>query len=375
MKIIRSIFNFIKKETVLCIAGVLAIASSFVVKPSAKYIEYIDFHVLAILFCLMLVVAVLQEMGIFQKIMTAITKKVHSARILRLVLVLVCFFSSMVITNDVALITFVPFGILLLDSIGRHKDLIYVISLQSIAANLGSMFTPIGNPQNVYLYSTYNMNMGEFILTMLPYTLVSLAGLVFGALIIPDSKVESVTIEKNYSKTHTWKYLIPAVLFVVCILCVLRVLDYRIMLILTIVGIVMWNYKLLVKADYMLLLTFIAFFVFVGNMKQIPQISNLLAKMMDGNEIMVSILSSQVISNVPAAVLLSGFADKGSELLVGVNIGGLGTLIASMASLISFKAYAAQKDAQKGKYLLVFTGLNIVFLGMMLLTMLIMQIL
>lgn len=371
MKVIRSIVNFIKKETVLCIAGVLAIASAFVVKPSANYIEYIDFHVLAILFCLMLVVAVLQEMGIFQKIMSAITKKIHSARVLRLVLVLVCFFSSMVITNDVALITFVPFGILLLDAIGRRKDLIYVISLQTIAANLGSMFTPIGNPQNVYLYSTYNMNMGEFILTMLPFTVVSLAGLVFSALIIQDSRVEAVTIEKNNSKTHTWKYLIPIVLFIVCILCVLRVLDYRIMLGLTILGVCLWNFRLLAKVDYMLLLTFIAFFVFVGNMKQIPQISNMLEEMMDGNEVMVSILSSQVISNVPAAVLLSGFTDKGRDLLVGVNIGGLGTLIASMASLISFKAYACEKDANKVKYLLVFTGLNVVFLGVMILTMLI----
>lgn len=365
MKILKNIISFIKKETVLCVAGVLAVISAFIVKPSAKYLEYIDFRVLAILFCLMLVVVVLQEMGIFKAIMTGITSRVHSARILRLVLVLVCFFTSMVITNDVTLITFVPFAVLLLDGIGRRRDLIYVISLQTIAANLGSMLTPIGNPQNVYLYSLYNMNMGEFILTMLPYAASSLALLIIFTIFIPDTGVEAVTVSKENNKLPKWKYIIPALLFVVCILCVLRILDYRIMLGITIAGIFLWNYRTFAKADYMLLLTFTAFFVFVGNMKQIPAINDFLSSVIKGNELWVSVGASQIISNVPAAVLLSGFTDKGRELLIGVNIGGLGTIIASMASLISFKAYSGEKDARKGKYMLVFTGLNIVFLAVM----------
>lgn len=366
IRILKSIFEFIRREAVLCISGVLAVASAFVVRPSAKYLDYIDFRVLAILFCLMLVVAVLQEMGLFKNLIVLVTKKIHSARALRLVLVLVCFFTSMVITNDVALITFVPFAILLLDGIGRRQDIMYMVSLQTIAANLGSMLTPIGNPQNVFLYSKYNMNMGEFVLTMLPYALAALVLLVILTMVLPDVRVECVDVDNEQSSVNRAKYIIPVILFIVCILCVVRVADYRIMLAMTIVGILIWNYRTFAKADYMLLLTFVAFFIFVGNMKQIPVINNFIAGITKDNEVLVGVVSSQIISNVPAAVLLSGFTDKGRELLVGVNIGGLGTLIASMASLISFKLYSAETDSRKGRFLLVFTGLNIVFLIVML---------
>lgn len=366
MRVLRSIAGFIKKEAVLCISSVLAVASAFVVKPSSKYLEYIDFRVLAILFCLMLVVAVLQEMGLFKNLIVLITKKIHSARALRLVLVMVCFFTSMVITNDVALITFVPFAILLLDGIGRRHDMIYIVSLQTIAANLGSMLTPIGNPQNVFLYSRFNMNMGEFVLTMLPYALASLILLVIMTLVLPDVSVKCVKVSNEKVSVHRAKYIIPVILFIVCILCVVRIVDYRLMLALTIAGILLWNYRTFAKADYMLLFTFVAFFIFVGNMKQITFVNDFIAGIIEDNEILVGVAASQIISNVPAAVLLSGFTDKGRELLVGVNIGGLGTLIASMASLISFKLYSAEDDSRKGRYVLVFTGLNIVFLIVML---------
>lgn len=365
MKVLHQIFNFIKKEAVLCIAGVLAIVSAFIVKPSSAYLDYIDFRVLAILFSLMLVVAILQEMGLFRNLIVFITKRIHSARVLRLALVLVCFFSSMVITNDVALITFVPFAILLLDGIGRRQDMIYIVSLQTISANLGSMVTPIGNPQNVFLFSRYDMNMGDFVLTMLPYAVTALILLTVLTLVLPEVRVEGVKVSEEQMSIKPFKYIIPAVLFIVCILCVIRIVDFRIMLALTIVGIFIWNYRTFAKADYMLLLTFVAFFIFVGNMKQVPVINDFIAGIIDNNEIPVGVVSSQIISNVPAAVLLSGFTDNGRELLIGVNIGGLGTLIASMASLISFKLYGAEKDSKKGRYLLVFTGLNIVFLIVM----------
>lgn len=366
MRVLRSIVGFIKKEAVLCISGILAVASAFIVRPSSKYLDYIDFRVLAILFCLMLVVAVLQEMGLFKNLIVLITKKIKSARALRLVLVLICFFTSMVITNDVALITFVPFAILLLDGIGRRQDMIYIVSLQTIAANLGSMLTPIGNPQNVFLYSKYGMNIGEFVLIMLPYALVSLVLLAILTLVLPDVRVESVAVDNEQASVHRAKYIIPLILFVVCILCVVRIVDYRIMLALSIAGIFIWNYRTFAKADYMLLLTFVAFFIFVGNIKQIPLINDFIAGIIKDNEVFVGVASSQIISNVPAAVLLSGFTDKGRDLLVGVNIGGLGTLIASMASLISFKLYSAEADSRKGRFMLVFTGLNIIFLIVML---------
>ena len=365
MKVLRAIFNFIKKESIFCIAAILAVVSCFIVRPTAAYAEYIDFRVLAILLCLMLVVAVLQKIGIFEKIMRGITSRIHSARVLRLVLVLVCFFSSMIITNDVALITFVPFTIMLLNRMNRKSDMIYVISLQTIAANLGSMATPIGNPQNVYLYSAYNMTMGEFMGVVWIYTLVSLVLLSVLAIIPKDAKTDTVEVETTDKKYPVWKYVLLVAMFVISILCVLRIVEFWIMLVIVLVGTVIWDYKLLAKADYMLLATFVAFFVLVGNVEQIPAVNDLVEKLISKNLTVASVAISQVISNVPAAVLLSGFTNDGRALLAGVNIGGLGTLIASMASLISYKAYASEKNSKKGKYMLVFTGLNIVFLIVM----------
>ena len=366
MKLLNNIFTFIKKEIVFCIATILAVASCFIVRPTVAYAEYIDVRVLAILFCLMLVVAILQKIGMFEKIMRVITKKIHSARVLRVVLVLVCFFSSMIITNDVALITFVPFTILLLNRLERKSELIYVISLQTIAANLGSMATPIGNPQNVYLYSTYNMNMREFVIVVWPYVLVSLIMLCIFAIIPKESSIPPIDVGAKGDKPAIWKCILLVLMFVVCILCVLRVVEFYIMLPIVVVGTIIWDYRLLAKADFMLLATFVAFFVLVGNVKQIPQVNDLVERLISGDLVIAGVAISQVISNVPAAVLLSGFTQNGAALLTGVNIGGLGTLIASMASLISYKAYAAEKNSKKAKYMLVFSGLNVVFLLVML---------
>lgn len=362
----NKIITFIKKESVFCIAAVLALVSCFIVKPSAIYAEYIDFRVLAILLSLMLVVAILQNIGMFEKAMCFITEKLHSLRLLRVALVLVCFFASMVITNDVALITFVPFTILLLEELGQRKELIYVITLETVAANLGSMVTPIGNPQNVYLFSTYGMSLPVFMKIMLPYGIVSLVLLLVAAIIPKGEPILPVKMERKTTGEKWWRYVVLIVMFAVSIACVLRIVDYRIMLAIAIVGVLLWDYRILAKADYMLLLTFVAFFVFVGNVKQIPAINDFVGKLISDNVIFASIGISQVISNVPAAVLLSGFTTDGAALLCGVNIGGLGTLIASMASLISYKAYAALDFSKKLKYVLVFTGVNIVFLLVML---------
>jgi Na+/H+ antiporter NhaD/arsenite permease-like protein len=363
------LFTFIKKEIVLCIAMVLALGSCFVVRPSAKYGEYIDFRVLAILLSLMLVVAILQNIGMFEKAIRMITLRIHTVRLLRTALVLVCFFSSMVITNDVALITFVPFTIMLMERLGQRKEIIYLVVLETVAANLGSMMTPIGNPQNVYIFSTYEMGLLEFVITMLPYGVVSLVLLFVAAFVPKGDKCTPVEMEKITQYIPWWRYVILIVMFVVSIACVLRFVDYRIMLVITIIGVVLWDYKLLIKADYMLLLTFVAFLIFVGNVKQIPEVNQFVEKLMEDNVALASIGISQVISNVPAAVLLSGFTEDGRALLCGVNIGGLGTLIASMASLISYKAYASMSFSKKIKYLLVFTVVNIVFLLVMLLIM------
>lgn len=362
----NKVLRFIKKEIVFCLAGVLAIATAFVVHPSKAYFDYIDFRVLALLLSLMLVVAGLRSFGIFTKIIESLSARIKSTRILELLLVFICFFSSMIITNDVALITFVPFAIEMLIAIGKKKHMIYIIVLQTVAANLGSMVTPIGNPQNIFLYTRYEMTVGDFFGTMIWFAvaaMIVLAGLVC---ILPNDKVVPEHKEIIKPKYKEWKLLILFIIFALCIACVSRVLDYKIMFVATVVFITLVDYRLFKKADYMLLLTFIAFFIMTGNIKSMDTVSAKLAGLVIGRELTVGILLSQVISNVPAAVLLANFTENGKMLLESVNIGGLGTLIASMASLISFRFYGETKEAEKGKYIVIFTGINLLFLGIML---------
>lgn len=358
----RTVLNFIKKEIVLCVAGVLAIATAFVVHPSKAYIDYIDFKVLALLFALMLVVAGLRQMGVFTAIIRKLVAKVHTTRVIELILVFMPFFAGMVITNDVALITFVPFAIELLQMIGRSRDIVYIVVLQTIAANLGSMATPIGNPQNIFLFTAFDMNMGNFLGTMMPYVVLAMLIL---AVCVCVLKSETISVSEGADEEINitgWKLGILIVVFAICIACVARVLDYRVMLAIAIVGILLVDAKLFLKADYILLITFVAFFIMIGNIRSIPEISSRLSEIVQGREIAAGILSSQVISNVPAAVLLSSFTDNGRGLLAGVNIGGLGTIIASMASLISFRIYGGMEGAAKGKFMGVFTALNLLFL-------------
>lgn len=363
----NKLLSFVKKEIVLCVAGVLAIASAFVVHPSKAYMNYIDFRVLALLFSLMLMVEALRSFGIFTLIIEKMTEKIKKTRMLYFILVFICFFSGMIITNDVALITFVPFAIELLTAAGAAEYIIYIVVLQTIGANLGSMATPIGNPQNIFLFSKYDMTMGEFAGATIWYAVTAIVLISICICFIPSKEIKIKDNKLHTAEFHKWKLIPVAVIFIMCILCVLRVADYRVMLLVCILLTAVVDYKLFAKADYMLLLTFVAFFILTGNIKSMSFIENGLSDFVAGRELMSGILLSQVISNVPAAVLLSNFTDKGTLLLSAVNIGGLGTVIASMASLISFRYYGESKDSKKGRYLGVFTLFNLGFLGIMLL--------
>lgn len=361
---------FICHDPVLVAAVLLAIISAFFVPPSAAYIEYIDFHVLALLFSLMLVVAGLQKSGAFTVLTDKLLQYVKSTRSLAAVLVGVCFFTSMFITNDVALITFVPLSVMLLGQKSDEKLLMLVVVLQTIAANLGSGLTPLGNPQNLYLYSLSGMSLGEFLSVMLLPTLLSAVILVVAILLIHPRKITKQPSSEQTGTVSMRKLLPWLLLFVLCMLAVLHLVHYLIMLAVVTVAVVLLDRSLLRKADYGLLLTFIGFFVFIGNVKNIPAVSEMLSTLVAGRELSVGVLLSQVISNVPAAMLLSGFTTNYSSLLVGVNLGGLGTLIASMASMISYKIYAAAPGAKAGKYFVLFTALNVVFLGILLMILL-----
>lgn len=366
--LMRHIIHFIKNETVLSIAAALAIVSSFFVTPDAQYISYIDFRTLALLFCLMAVVAGFQKTGEFNLLAENLLKHIHSVKGLTLVLVMLCFFFSMFITNDVALIAFVPFTFAVLDMLGsdvKRENIIFIVVMQTVAANLGSMLTPIGNPQNLYLHGISGLGIGEFVMIMLPYTVVSLVLLIVCSILRKGGNTINIKFSEKRRISGKGKIAIFAAMFVLCLLTVARLIDYRITLAIVIVLTSVTDYKIFAKVDYTLLITFIAFFIFIGNMGRIPVFNNYIKSVIEGRECITGILSSQLISNVPAALLLSGFTNNLKPLIVGVNLGGLGTLIASMASLISFKLIGHENKSLRGKYLLYFTAVNVIFLAVL----------
>ena len=360
MKPLQKLIRFFQSETVLCIAAVLAVISAFFVKPGPDYLGYIDFRTLVLLFCLMAVVAGLQKGWAFDFLAQKMLTKVHTTRQLVGILVFMCFLLSMFITNDVALLTFVPFSVLILKRVEKQELMIYTVVLQTIAANLGSLLLPVGNPQNLYLYGISKMGFGAFVGCMLPLWLVSGILLAIAVLPVKSQKIEpqgaDVPVLRNVAL-----YLI---LFALCLTTVAGILPYYYLFVIILVTILIKDGRVLISVDYLLLLTFVCFFVFIGNMKNLPAVTAFMKQIIEGKELVMGVLFSQVISNVPAAILLSGFTDQIKALLWGTNIGGLGTLIASLASLISYKIYSRQEGHENGKYMLVFSGMNVLFLVM-----------
>ena len=369
----KTILRFIKREAVLCAALALALVSMLPVPPDVGYAGYIDMRTLSILFCLMGVMAGLQGTGLFQWVAQTLLSRVRRAWQLVLILVLLCFFSSMLITNDVALIAFVPFTLTVLGLAGRDvrsRLLVPAVALQTVAANLGSMLTPAGNPQNLYLYSKAGMSAAQLMGLMLPYTALSLALLVSWVLIQSMGYRTPIRVEfsqKPELSGSPARLLVYAALFCLDLLAVLRVLPYPAALLFTVIGLLLTDRKIFLHIDYSLLLTFVGFFIFTGNMGRLPQFADILRQAVSGNEVLAGAAASQIISNVPAALLLSGFTENIPDLIVGVNLGGLGTLIASMASLISYKLVTKEDAGLAGRYFRYFTVVNLCFLGALLL--------
>lgn len=376
----KKLLTFIKKEAVLCAALLLAVLSAFVIPPDREYAGYIDYRTLAILFSLMSVMAGLQKLGLLHRIAQGLLGRIKSRRGLVLILMLLCFFSSMLITNDVALITFVPFTFTVLEMMGkeqRRKLVLPLIAMQTIAANLGSMLTPIGNPQNLYLYSKAELSIGEFVWLMLPYALLSLLLLTGWALIqggggrgrLEPRQISGMSLESGErgksGKTVILRLVVYLALFGLCLLAVAHVLPWQATLAAVLATVLITDRKVLRKVDYSLLLTFVGFFIFIGNMGRIPVFRDLLQSVVMGRETYAAVAASQIISNVPAALLLSGFTDNYRGLIIGTNLGGLGTLIASMASLISYKYVAKEESGRKGAYIGIFTVSNLAFLAVL----------
>lgn len=352
------IVPFLKKEAVLVIAACLAIATSFVATPK---MEYIDFKVLVLLFNLMIVVAAFKELQVLDSIATSLLSKCTSYRSICYTLVFITFFSSMLVTNDVALITFVPLTLI----IGNKAkiDTLKIIVFETLAANLGSALTPMGNPQNLFIYSFFNITPSEFFKITLPMVILAIVFLI--AIMIKGKKDTLAFTISDIKITNKKQVMFYSVLLIIILLSVFHVIDYRIAFLCTLVVVLLINRKLFSNVDYSLLLTFVAFFIFIGNISSMESVKNIMGNILSSGEstYISSILASQAISNVPATMLISGFTPFYKELLMGVNIGGMGTLIASLASVISYKLYTKENPEKGIEYLKSFTVYNVIGLA------------
>ena len=367
----------LKKDVVLTIAILLALLSSLFVHPDKQYINYIDYRTLILLFCLMSVMAGLRKIKLFDRVAATLVSRCTNEGQLTILLVVVVFFTSMIITNDVALLTFVPFTISVLNILPpnvKNRWMITLIVMETIAANLGSMLTPVGNPQNLYLYNVSGMSMGGFLLIMLPYSVLSLVMLIIWIIIRCNSK--STNIDRNiklgdirntnskiaYNSRDKRIIGMYFFLFILCLMTVVKIISFYITFVILLVCILIFDRDTLKNVDYSLIFTFTGFFIFIGNIGRIPVFRDFLQGVISGKEMITAVLCSQIMSNVPAALLLTGFTDNIRMLIIGTNLGGLGTLIASMASLISFKFIQREDKNVNGTYIATFTVANVVFL-------------
>ena len=348
----NSFLEFLKKECVLVIAITLAVVSSFISMPK---ISYIDFKVLILLFNLMIVVAAFKDLNVLDSIAVGLLRKCNSYTSISLALVFLTFISSMIVTNDVSLITFVPLSIVI--SKKANINVLKIVIFQTLAANLGSSFTPMGNPQNLFIYSFYNLSPMDFFKITLPIIILAVLFLVL--LIFKDKKVNLNLDLEDIKIDNKKDVCLFSGLFLIILLSVFHVIDYKVTFLITVIMVLILNKNLFLQVDYSLLITFVGFFIFVGNISTMDVVKNFMEGILGSpkSTFLSSILSSQIISNVPATMLLSGFTNHFKELLLGVNIGGMGTLIASLASLISYKIYVSEfKD---NNYMKVFTIYNV----------------
>ena len=357
------IVRFIKKNTVFCIAALVAVTTCFFVPPDADYAGYFDWRTLSCLFLTLAVVCALRNIKFFTILARRLVLLSGNLRGLYLMLIAITFLGSMLIANDMALITFLPLGYFALSVSGKEKHMAYLFILQNISANLGGMLTPFGNPQNLYLYSYFNIPTGEFCGIMLPPFLLAITLL---ALCCLPVRAEKLTITDSFNeplnKPRTVLYL---VLFTLSLLIVFRVVPYLLGLLLITAVLAVTDREALLMVDYGLLGTFFFFFIFAGNLARLEVVNEFLSTLMEQDPLLVSVLSCQGISNVPTAILLSRFTDDYHALLLGVNIGGTGTLIASLASLITFSEFRILYPGHSKQYFWLFTAINAGFLLVM----------
>lgn len=357
--------SFVKGNAVMLIAAVCACITCFIVPPDAAYLDYFDWKTLTCLFCVLAVVCALRNVRFFYTIAKAIVRRFRNTKICILVLVYITFIGSMLIANDMALLTFLPLGYFVLHTTGKEKYMAFTFIMQNIAANLGGMLTPFGNPQNLYLYTKFNIPDGEFITIMLPPFLVSVTLITLLCLVFVRS--EPINVEERAAALPPFRVTVYLLLFALSVVIVFRFIPFWIGLIVIPLVLLIMDREALKAVDWGLLLTFFFFFIFSGNMARIEAVRQFFSYLLEMNTLLFSALSCQFISNVPSAILLSQFTDNYRDLLLGVNIGGVGTLIASLASLITFREYTKQDPKHTLSYVVKFTLFNFAFFGILLL--------
>ena len=352
--------RLIKKNIVMFVALLAALVTMFIIPPDKAYLEYFDVKTLTCLFCVLAVVCALKNIQFFYILAKKIVQLFRNARVAVLALVYITFIGSMLIANDMALLTFLPLGFLVLDTTGKRKYMAFTYIMQNIAANLGGMLTPFGNPQNLYLYSFFQIPTMEFMKIMAPPFVVAVVLITACCLIFV--KNEPLQMADEPIRLPAGRTVLYLLLFALSIAIVFRGIPYGIGLAVIPAVLLFADRKALKMVDYPLLLTFVFFFIFAGNMARIQPVRQLFSWLLEKNTLIFSVLSCQVISNVPSAILLSQFTDNYSQLLLGVNIGGVGTLIASLASLITFRDYTKRNPGKTGSYVLLFSAFNFGFL-------------
>ena len=355
-----SVKKFIGKNAVMCIALLAAIITGFIIPIDNRYIDYFDYKTLSCLFCVLAVVCALKNINFFYILARRVVHLFKNARLCVLALVYITFVGSMLIANDMALLTFLPLGFFVLTSTGKQKYMAITFILQNIAANLGGMLTPFGNPQNLFLYSKYNIPNSEFIEIMLPPFIISVILITLCSVIFIKPEPLELDDEKVY--INPWRMCLYLILFALAIAMVFRGVPYLVGLAIIPAVLLVADRKALKMVDYPLLLTFVFFFIFAGNMARIDTVRNILSMFLGKSTLLFSVLSCQIISNVPSAILLSQFTQNYRELLVGVNIGGVGTLISSLASLITFREYVKHNPDKVRYYVALFSVFNFAFL-------------
>ncbi|MBQ7623689.1 MAG: citrate transporter [Clostridia bacterium] len=359
---------FLKKNVVMVIAFIAAAVSAIFVPVDKEYLHYIDYKTLTCLFCVLAVVCALRRINFFYMLARKVVQMFKTAQASILALVYITFIGSMLIANDMALLTFLPLGFFVLTTTHKEKYMAFTFIMQNIAANLGGMLTPFGNPQNLYLYTKFSIPTKEFILIMTPPFLLSVV-LFSVCCLIFVKRDEPLHLEDETLKLPIARALIYLALFALAIVIVFRGVPYWIGLIVIPAALLILDPKALKMVDYPLLLTFVFFFIFSNNMSRIDVIREFMSGLMQKNTLLFSTLSCQIISNVPSAILLSQFTSNYPALLVGVNIGGVGTLIASLASLITFREYTKLNPGKTREYIAQFSAFNFSFLIILLLFM------